>query len=334
MAIRQIYLRGITFHGIFDREPGGNVMFTIGRRRKLGFVRLKDVCYAPEPQNEEGYDAVYYFNCDRPYGRSIQQLTMLIDLSHEPHELLMSFSKNTRSEIKKAIDGGQIQIEINENPKTDEIEAYITAYNENFSAKKNIPFINQFRQRLLYELHDQDRLIMSTARARDETLCQFLLVDDGDTLICLLAYNTRFLFPEDREKNRLISRANRLLDYRSMLFAKEQQKKYYDMCGIKLTPDLQPLTNTDKYKHGFKGTIKCTYHFMLPVTFIGHLYCWAKTISESLNKTSRTTQKHNICMELNHRKENDDGVAQLSEENGIHPTERHPLRSGSAGGSS
>jgi hypothetical protein len=308
-------------------------MFTIGRRRKLGFIRLKDVCYAPEPQKDEGYDAVYYFNCDRPYGRSIQQLTMLIDLSQEPGELLMSFSKNTRAEIRKAMDGDQIQIEISEDPKTDEIEAYIAAYNEKFSAAKNIPFIDQFRQKLLYELHEQGRLIIATAKAGDETLCQFMLLDDDQTLICLIAYNTRFLFFEDREKSRLISRANRLLDYRSMLFAKEQQKKYYDMCGFKLTSDLQPLTNTDKYKFGFRGKIKCTYHFMLPVTFIGRLYCWAKTISE-LNKTSRTTQKHNICTEHNHRKENDDGVAQLSEKTGVHPPERHPLRYGSAGRSS
>ncbi len=251
-------------------------MFDINHRKKFNLIRLKDVYYAPRiQQDHSGYDAVYYFHCQNPVGHSKEKKTMLIDLAREPEEILASFRKKTRVAIKKALENKEVYFEINEHPKTRDVEMFIKAYNA-FAVQKNILACDENFLRMLLE---SDILIIASAIKGNELLCQFALINAQEKMVCYHGYNTRFSNLEDPDKVKLISQANRALEYYCMLDAKNRGKIYYDLCGLTEDPNNPGAEKVDQYKMGFRGQVATEYHFMRPVTFKGKVFCWVKQLS-------------------------------------------------------
>ena len=250
-------------------------MVSINHRQKLGFIKLKDVYYASKVKNEHpGYDAVYYFNCQKPIKNAKEFNTMLIDLAPEPETILRSFRKSTRVEIKKALEDPSINFHNSERPDDQEMEVFYKNYND-FAVNKNILLCHRD---LLNSFRSKERLAIYTASAADEILAQFALVIMDDRVVAKYGYNNRFNHKEDLEKVQLISRANRALDYMGMLYARQLGKKYYDLCGLTLDPQNTAAQNVDHYKMGFRGQIVKEYHFLKPITYKGKIFYWLKKI--------------------------------------------------------
>jgi lipid II:glycine glycyltransferase (peptidoglycan interpeptide bridge formation enzyme) len=225
--------------------------------------------------HHKGYDAVYYFNCQQPSAQAKEKYTVLIDLSPDPEAILKSFRKSTRKEIIKAMSEDRIECSFNDQPSARDIESYINAHSH-FTENKQIDGISDSQRQMMFNLHSEGKLIISTASTEGEILSQFAMIDVDDRLVCKYGYNSRYSYQSDQKKMQLCSQANRMLEYQSMLYAKQIGKKYYDLCGITLNPDDLDKQNVDQYKLGFRGTIVTEYHFMKPVTWIGRIFCWTK----------------------------------------------------------
>ena len=255
-------------------------MFAINHRNKFNFIRLKDLYYAPEVQKDHtGYDAVYYFNCKKPTWQAKEFKTMLINLKREPDEILKSFRKKTRVEINKALSDTELNFGINDHPSFNDLNVFLHGYND-FAAKKNLcPCNKSFLERLI----EIDRLIIGTAFKEGKILCQFALIDAEEKTVCYYGYNVRFSNINDHDKFKLISRANRALEYKCMLHANKKGKQYYDLCGLTMDPSNPSTENVDQYKMSFKGQVASEYHFIYPITFKGRLFCWLKQLSGGIS---------------------------------------------------
>lgn len=250
-------------------------MLEVAHRRKLFFVRLKDIHYACEINNEEpGIDAVYYFNCQESHKNAKECNTLLIDLAPDPETILSSFRKSTRSKIRKVLKDPSVTLQMSENPEPEEVENFFREFNR-FADEKNI---DACHEKLLKDFHSKGRLMINTASQGDEILAQFALFNLEDRIVKETAYNTRFIHMEDPDKVQLISCANRALDYTGMLYAKELGKKYYDLCGLTLDCQNTETQNVDHYKLGFRGEIVKEYHFIKPFTYRGKIFCWLKKL--------------------------------------------------------
>lgn len=251
-------------------------MFAVNSRYKLGLVHLQDLYYAKEIQAAPaGFDAVYYYHCQKPAHNAKAFTTMLINLSPSPEEILRSFRKSTRSEIKKTLAEDVVLFDFQTNPSWDMLMQFIDRYND-FAVKKNISSCNDA---LIKQIWQEQRLVLASAMYNDHAVCQFILFDADEKMVVYYGYNTRFENDENTADDKLISGANRALEYRCMLFAKEAGKDSYDLCGLTMNPDNASAGNVDQYKLGFRGEIVTEYHFMNPITMKGKIFCWLKKIS-------------------------------------------------------
>ncbi len=240
---------------------------------------MKDIHYAKEVQKEHpGCDAVYYFNCPHSVGKAKEFKTLLVDLTRQPEEILRSFRKSTRIEIQKVMAEKKVRFDLIESPTEQELESYYHDYEEFAQNKKIVPP----DWRLLYQLRAIDRLIIASASKENETLCRFVLINEEEKMICYYGYNARFSYIGDADKVKLISRANRALEYYCMLYARKSGKKYYDLCGLMLEENNPSAHNVDNYKMGFRGQMVTEYHFMQPITAKGKLFCWLKELRGGL----------------------------------------------------
>lgn len=246
-------------------------MIEVNSRKKFKLVRLKDIYYAPQAENKHpGCDAVYYYNCQKPCNGAKEFKTMMVDLSGEPKEILDSFAKKTRAQIKKALLNNRLNYDICEHPSAIDLESFYKAY-DLFAKLKNIL---PCQKDLLKELSAENRLRIASVSLEGEVLCQFALIELEDKMVCFHGYNIRFSYLDDTEKVKLISQANRALEYHCMIYAKEKSGKYYDLCGLTLEPNNYLTENVDHYKKGFKGEIVTEYNFIKPITTIGIIFCF------------------------------------------------------------
>lgn len=247
-------------------------MFVTSQRTELGIFKIIKVYYATDIQYEhQGVDLACYYHCQKPLGLFIREFkTLIIDLDRDPEEILRSFHKKTRIQIEKALASNKIDFNIIENPSEKELNVFYNSY-ISFSARKG--FMPSSRQHL-EELKSADKLLIASASTENETLCRFALIKLTNKVVCSHAFNIRFSCLDDTEKVKLISQANRALDYHCMLYAKKIGKTIYDLGGLTLDPNNPSSANVDQYKMKFKGQMIKEYHFMKPLTLKGWLACF------------------------------------------------------------
>jgi len=251
-------------------------VFSLNHRYKLGVVHLQDLFYATDIQAvPAGYDAVYYYHCQQSTHQAKPFITMLVDLSPSPREILASFRKSTRKEIAKTLQENAIVFDFQTTPSGDMLAQFIEGYDD-FANKKGIDGCNQV---LIMQIAEKHKMVIASAMHQDRVLCQFMLVDAGEKMVVYYGYNTRFQGHGETNNHKLISGANRTLEYQCMLFAKEAGKKHYDICGLTLNAADESAANVDQYKLGFRGKKVTEYHFMQAGTLKGRLFCWLKQMS-------------------------------------------------------
>jgi len=247
-------------------------LFEVAHRTKMGILRLKDVYYADKiRRNDPGYDAVYYFCCREPTENSKKYLTTAVNLSMDEGDLLASFRKSTRQDIKRIINDENANIATILAPEEDQIISFIRTYNQ-FTRKKGFYPADQHR---IDTLHKAGRIVLLKATYDKELILEQMMMEDEHKAVALYGYTIR-LDESDAGKLRLISSISKMVDYHCMLYWKKRNKQYYDLGGLIMEPANPSGDNINQYKAGFRGDLLVEYEFIYPLTWKGKVFCWLK----------------------------------------------------------
>lgn len=250
-------------------------MFEVGHRKKMGFLRLKDVYYAEQiKEKDPGYDAVYYFFCQESMGYGKKYVTTVVDLSMDESDMLGSFRKSTRQDIKRIINDENLKIETIENPDEHQLKVFILRYNQ-FTRKKGFYAADHHR---IFKLNREGRIVLLNARYDNELTLQQIMIIDDHKAVAFYGYTIR-LQERDTAKLKRISAISKMVDYYCMLYWKKKNKRFYDLGGLFLDPKDPEGENINQYKDGFRGNPIWEYEFVYPLTWKGRVFCWMKEMA-------------------------------------------------------
>ncbi|SMP54858.1 hypothetical protein [Anoxynatronum buryatiense] len=243
-------------------------MFEVGDRLK-GFVRIKDVYYAPEiKRRDPGYDVVYYFFCRQSYPGAREYATAVIDLNRDEEALLHSFRDSTRKAIRRMLRDESLVIEIEESPTKMQVDSFLEKYDD-FTRMKGF---EPSERRRVYQLLAHHRIGMVTAWYEDRLLLQRILIEDTEKVLPYFGFTER-LNETEAHRIQLISAVSKTVDYRCMLYWKEKGKHLYDLGGLLPADGDLSWQQVNHYKEGFHGEILKEYEFYYPLTWQGRLFC-------------------------------------------------------------
>lgn len=176
--------------------------------------------------NITGGDAVMLINCKYKvpidgyqYTRTI--LTTVIDLTQDLEEIWNRMDKTCRYKIRRA-EREQIQIKFNQ----DHQEFYDISLQ--FQKEKGFGSLFSLRHPDLDTIREKGTLI--TMYYQNELLGGHVYLEDQDNILMWISASQRLHV--DKEKAALISRANRLLHWEAIKYARQKGIKEYDLGGI------------------------------------------------------------------------------------------------------
>lgn len=177
--------------------------------------------------------------------------TLIIDLTKSEEVLLKEMDSGTRYEIRRAIDKDSLIHKIISTSEKTNIDIFCDYYDE-FAQSKSLPSI--FRHRLYALALNKNLLLSSISNSEGIILVQHAHLLTKERAM-LLYSSSKYRDTVDKATRSLVGRANRLLHWKDMLFAKENQIRMYDMCGVDITNKNQETTKIAQFKLGFGGTI-------------------------------------------------------------------------------
>ncbi|MCG7345450.1 hypothetical protein MHZ92_15035 [Sporosarcina sp. ACRSL] len=202
--------------------------------------------------------------------------TIQIDLRKDENELLMEMNKTTRRQIKSALERGFTHV-IVDNPTDQELMDFQEFYNR-FAKDKRTHMFNSYHMQTMKLLRDQNALMLTYMKDKDNNiLCYRIYMTDGIVVLNLYSAS-HFRIVDDRELKRIMSQANRLLIWKSLLWYKEKGQLVYDMGG--LTDD----ENIRKFKLGFGGKIVQAYSGYESKSMIGNIIMKVRDLKLKLLK--------------------------------------------------
>lgn len=196
-------------------------------------------------------------------------------------EILSQMRKNTRYEIRRALNRDKLHTVIIAEPSKDDVAEYIEYYNK-FAASKKMHPIDEQRVRALtgknmYAItkcfDDEDNILVEHAYYLDKKGKRTMLATSASL----------FRENENPEYRNLIGRANRMLHYKDLLAFKELGYEVYDYGGIGDYND--ELKAIAEFKLGFGGDVK-TYD----ASFVLHLKK-QRLIDEKINNLQLNIDK-------------------------------------------
>lgn len=199
----------------------------------------------------EQYKMIMTFNeYQGHWKRPVQSLEC--DLRRPAGEIVSRMRKNTRYEIRRAVNRDKLHTAIAVEPSENDVEAYIGYYNQ-FADSKKMHHIDGIRVRALAAQHMY--AITKCLNSSDDVLAEHAYYLDKKEKRVMLATSAS-LFRENKnpEYKNLTGRANRLLHYRDLLAFQELGYEVYDYGGIGDYNDA--LKAIAEFKLGFGGAVR------------------------------------------------------------------------------
>lgn len=186
-----------------------------------------------------------------PIGTLRRLETLQIDLTKDEKKLLMEVHKKTRREIINK-GGEELEYVISETPTNQDLKKFQVFYNI-FAKNKKTHICNSFHIKTMKLLRDKKALVFTYMQDKhQDILCYRIYITDG--IVVMNMYSaSHYRLMDSTVRKRMLSRANRLLIWKSIMWFKERGHKLYDMGG--LTCD----ENIRKFKLGFGGEIVSVY---------------------------------------------------------------------------
>lgn len=175
-----------------------------------------------------------------------------IDLSLDAEEILQLFSKTRRYEVKRAKERDNLEIEFHTNLNEMELKEFEIFYNSFAQQTGELGKLNIKKVRALNA--DGQFVLAKVIDSSHEVLTVHGYVIDKDRGIAALFSSSSF-FREKNEKRSLISRANGLLHYESMIYFKKNGFKIYDFGGVYLGNKNPHFMSVSAFKRSFGGEI-------------------------------------------------------------------------------
>lgn len=232
--------------------------------RKIFHIKIKNYYFVKESLGPESKVHVKGFSHSFIPLRTSRCLeTIQIDLTRDESELLMDMHKSTRKEIRSA-EQQELERVIIEKPTDQDLKRFQVFYN-NFAKNRQTHTCNSFHITTLKLLRDKNAIMLAyMCDKQQDILCYRIYITDGDVVMSLYSAS-HYRMIEEGDRKRIISQANRLLLWKSMLWFKERGHQIYDMGGI--TSD----ENIRNFKLGFGGEIVPVYSGYEAHSFIGKL---------------------------------------------------------------
>lgn len=222
---------------------------------------------------------IEYGGCRGNHTHSIE-----VSLLKSPEELLQQMTKNTRYEVRRALNKDELCTEFLMDISEQELQDFLTLYNA-FADLKNLGHIGEAKIR---KLAADGMYAVTKCYSSDGTLLvEHTYYLDKEDKRAMLATSCSLYRKEEyvRYKN-LIGRANRMMHYQDMLYFKSEGYEIYDFNGIS---DFSEETHAiAEFKRGFGGNV-ITYQsgFVIPCKMI-------KMIDDKLKNIMKEQEKEII----------------------------------------
>lgn len=195
----------------------------------------------------------------------------VIDLTMSAEDILKGFSKTRRYEARRALNKDELHVEFINDYSEKEVLEYESFYNK-FATKKNLTQLNVIK--VISMIKENKFVIAKILDSRNEILVINGYVVDSDLKRTAL-FSSSSLYREKAEQSALISRANSLLHYLSMLYFKENKFLEYDLGGIYYGEETEmnkDFINVRKFKVSLGGSpVWFESGFVLPVKDIRNI---------------------------------------------------------------
>lgn len=177
--------------------------------------------------------------------------TLQINLSKDVNELLMEMHKSNRNQIRSA-EKQEFEHIVIGNPTDQDLKEFQIFYNR-FARDKKTHTCDSFHMKTMKLLREKNRLLLTYLQDKKKNVfCARVYIVDGEFAMNLYSAS-QFRMVDSPGEKRLMSKANRFLIWRDIIFMKEKGHMLYDMGG--LTDD----ENIRRFKLGFGGEIISVY---------------------------------------------------------------------------
>ena len=221
------------------------------------FLRIARVWFDETPP-VGNVDIIYYFQWSSPLPRLRCQdfHTIVIDLRQSKDVLFGGFKKDTRYEIRRAMEKDGVTCD---NPSQSHpllLEEFCEVY-EQFAAQKHLGGVDR---KLLSLLSDSRNLYISSAKAPSTDKSVFHAYYYCGSRVRLLYSASLFRDSDHAEQRNLIGRMNRSLHWNDMVWFKHDGIPVYDFGGWYNGVNDEEKLRINKFKEEFGGTIVKNYN--------------------------------------------------------------------------
>jgi hypothetical protein len=244
-------------------------------RKKAGLL-VRELYFAPGMvPSDVNRDIDFYVQCSSPIMGSTPFWTLTADLSQDEDALFQGLSKGNRYEVRRAVKDGLV-FDVDFTPTIEAIDSFKSFFND-FAAFRGIAPANIVK---LESFRRSGNLSICSVRRSNENfpLAMHCTVSDD----CRVRAQNGGTLPRVGDNGQLLGRANRLLEWQTMLAMKKAGKKIYDFGGISRSTELQCIND---FKRQFGGIEREEYNAVLGISQLGRL---ALKTSDLLSRFTKT----------------------------------------------
>ena len=231
--------------------PDGAIVF---RRRgiRIGEAYF-DAASAGDPGRVDLLRIVGAFS--PPVERGWRELhTLVIDLANDDDRLLEQMSKETRYQIRRAMQRDPLRVAATVQASSAAVDEFSDFY-DRFASAQSVPPV--FRPRL-HALADRGNLVLTTATDEDgAVLVQHAYV--AARARSYMLYSASVLALSDSSARNLIGRANRYLHWHDIRLFRDRGYDLDDFGGLDVTGRSEKTGRIAHFKRGFGGEVRPVY---------------------------------------------------------------------------
>ena len=252
--------------------------------KKQLFFKIADIYYDHTEKPKNKVDVLsFYFVPEKPEKsfNNLRPIAYQHDLSRSGDELFSLIDKKGRKQINKAkTEDGIICFSLLEpgDYNIDAVNEFIDFFNK-FAQSKKLPLIGM---KDLEQFVNMKNLSIRAAKKDNEILVMHQL-DVSNNRAKSQRSCSMFRNSNDPEYKKLVSRANRLLQWEDMVYFKEKGLLIYDVGGWYDGKDKEQLS-LNEFKESFGGEKRQEYLYAVPVSFYGYIWVFLRGI-KNLAKT-------------------------------------------------
>jgi lipid II:glycine glycyltransferase (peptidoglycan interpeptide bridge formation enzyme) len=224
-------------------------------------LKIKDVYFAKKIENDKTVDIVRYFQLKNTDNIKIYDklfITNIINLEESIEEIYSKFRKSVKSEINQSKKKDGTMVNFFDKPDVEIINHFCDEYDK-FAKRKNISLSNKKKIKRLFK-----NILISNAVINNEVVVWHLYIYDQDRIRLLYSCT---IDTNDKSMYNSISKANKLLHFEDIKFAKNKGHIIYDFGGLNLEDN--EVAGIDQFKLAFSKEIEKSHHSIIGNTLLG-----------------------------------------------------------------